>query len=145
MCPLDHELTFVSHCFPLATGHRGVLLSDRFLVLLGFGCQCFYSLALSPCSLHSYSSLVWCPFCIRRKTFNSNQLDLHPFCSFFPLPGLLLDTIANFRAPIWNRLVDQKQSAYYSSCDCCYSTKLDQCQVKNEVANHLLPWPLLHQ
>ena len=37
--------------------------------------------------LHSYSSLVRCPWRIRRKTFCSNQLDLHPLCSFFPLPG----------------------------------------------------------
>ena len=68
-CPLEHELTFVSHCFHLAPGHRSVLLTGRFLVLLGFGCQCFYSLDLSPCSLHSYFSLDWCPCCIRRKTF----------------------------------------------------------------------------
>ena len=75
------------HCFQFAPGHRGVLISGCFLVLLCFGCQRFYSLPLSPCSLHSYSSLDWCPCCIRHKTFYSNQLDLHPSCSFFPLPG----------------------------------------------------------
>ena len=65
--------------------------------------------------------------------------------SGFPLSALLVDTTANLRAPIWNRSIDQKQSPNDSSRDCSYSAQLDQCQIKNEFANHLLPLPLLYQ
>ena len=65
--------------------------------------------------------------------------------SCFPLCGLLFDAIACLEASFWNQLIDQKQSPNDSSRDCSDSAQLDQCQIKNEFANHLLPLPLLHQ
>ena len=76
----------------------------------------------------------------------------HPFLNvdlflerlWFCLLGLLVDTKATLRVSSWNRSIDEKHSPNDSSRDCSYSAQLDQCQKKNEVANHVLSLPLLH-